>query len=475
MNAGRSLKGKYYRIRTRQGEKTYEGLDPYASCVTGDAGLALIGVEKSEVAPAPVFGLSEAVIYEVHLRDLTMDPFSGVKARGKYLGAAQEGTSHPLSREIRTGLDHIAELGVNTVHILPFQDFENGDSASDYNWGYMPVNFNSPDGSYASDQTGPARVREAQAMISAFHKKGLKVVMDVVYNHTAETRSRVYNFNAMSMDYYYRVNGDGSYSNGSGCGNEFRTEAPMARRFLLDSLLHWVRDYGVDGFRFDLMGLIDQDTAEELARVLRAEKPDIIIYGEPWVAGRTPSRGVRKGTQRSKGFSVFNDRLRNALKGNVFDLGDLGYVQAAKNREAVMAGMKGSIDDFTDGPLESINYVSCHDNHTLWDRLELSLKDESLGNKVKMDKLANAVVLTSQGVPFLHAGEEFLRTKNGEDNSYNLPDEINRLDWTRKKLNLGVFEYYRELIALRKAHPAFRMKTAAEVRENMKFYEELGL
>ncbi len=474
-NFGRALTGGYYRLRTVQGGKTYEGLDPYARCVTGDSGLAQIAKDTTPVSAGPSFGLSEAVLYEVHLRDLTSDPFSGVKKPRGYLGAAETGTRHPKFPEILTGLDHISELGVNAVHILPFQDFENGDSTSAYNWGYMPVNFNSPEGAYASNPADLSRVRETKLMVDAFHKKGLKVIMDVVYNHTAETKARAYNFNAMARDYYYRVNPDGNYSNGSGCGNEFMTEAPAARKFLLDSLLYWVREYKVDGFRFDLMGLIDTDTAAEVARVLRQENPELIVYGEPWAAGASPVHGVKKGSQRSKGYSVFNDNFRDAIKGSVFSLADLGYVEAARNRDAVMKGIRGSVDDFTDGPLETLNYVSCHDNHTLWDRIDLSVKDEPLANKVAMDKLANALVLTSQGVPFLHAGEEFLRTKKGEENSYNLPDEINHLDWTRKKENFGVFEYYRDLIAMRKAHPVFRMATAAEVRENLKFYEELGL
>ena len=470
-----TLEGKSYRLRVTQGGKVYEGLDPYARCVTADDGRALVFDDATPVAPGPQFPLAETVIYEVHLRDLTMDAFSGVKAKGKYLGAAEAGTRHPSFPEISTGLDHIAELGVNAVHILPFQDFQNGDSTSTYDWGYMPVNFNSPEGSYATNPSDASRVREAKLMIDAFHRKGLKVIMDVVYNHTAETRDRVYNFNALAMDYYYRLNADGSYSNGSGCGNEFRTEAPVARRFLIDSLLYWVNEYKVDGFRFDLMGLIDLDAVAEALRELRRVKPDILVYGEPWTAGLTPARGVKKGSQRGKGFPVFNDHFRDAIKGSVFSLEDLGYVQAARNRDAVMRGIRGSVDDFTDGPLETLNYVSCHDNHTLWDRIDLSLKEETQENKERMARLANALVLTSQGVPFLHAGEEFLRTKKGEENSYNLPDEINRLDWSRKKEKLGVFNYYKDLIALRREHPAFRLTTAAAVREDLKFYEEIGL
>ena len=469
------LEGKFYRLRTEQNGKIYEGLDPYARCATGDGGKALVLKDETPVHPGPSFDASEAVVYEVHLRDLTMDKFSGVKNKGKYLGAAEAGTRHTSFPQVTTGLDHIAELGVNAVHILPFQDFENGDSTSAYNWGYMPVNFNSPEGSYASNPADASRVRETKLMIDAFHRKGLKVIMDVVYNHTAETRATTYNFNAVAQDYYYRLNADGSYSNGSGCGNEFRTEAPMARKFLLDSLLYWVREYKVDGFRFDLMGLIDTEAAAEIMRVLKQEKPDIFVYGEPWAAGATPVNGVKKGSQRSLGFAVFNDGFRDAIKGSVFSVSDLGYVQAAKNRDGVIRGIRGAVDDFADGPLETMNYVSCHDNNTLWDRIDLSVKDEPLRNKTAMDKLANALVFTSQGIPFLHAGEEFLRTKGGEDNSYNLPDEVNRLDWTRKKENLAVFSYYRDLITLRREHPAFRMKTAAEVRENLKFYEELGL
>ena len=496
------LSGRYWKLRAVQGGKTFEGLDPYAQAVTAHDGLALVEADTATVAPGPVFDLADTVLYEMNIRDFTIDGFSGVGRKGKYLGLTETGTVHPEYREIKTGLDHLSELGVNAVHIMPFQDFENNESSPEYNWGYMPVNFNSPEGWYATGLYGGERVREAKAMIDALHKKGIKVIMDVVYNHTAETGGsaplnnsfagprpfeapggsagakedgKVFNFDALAKDYYYRVKEDGSYWNGSGCGNEFKSESPMGRKFIIDSLLHWAGEYKVDGFRFDLMGLIDQETVFALVKRLKEVKPDIIIYGEPWASGETPVKGVKKGTQRSKGFSVFNDNLRDALKGSVFKASEPGYVQAAVNREAVMRGIKGAIDEFTDSPLETLNYVSCHDNHTLWDRIALSAKDEPLENRVRMDKLAQAVVLTSQGIPFLHSGEEFLRTKKGEENSYNLPDEINKIDWTLKKSNNGVFTFYRDLIALRKAHPAFRMKTAQAVRDNLKFYEDLGL
>ncbi|OGR43177.1 MAG: type I pullulanase [Elusimicrobia bacterium GWA2_56_46] len=469
------LSGKYWKLRAVQGGKTFEGLDPYAPAVTAHDGLALVEAETTAVAPGPVFDPADTVLYEMHIRDFTIDGFSGVERKSKYLGLTETGTVHPEYREIKTGIDHLSELGVNAVHLMPFQDFENNESSPEYNWGYMPVNFNSPEGWYATGLYGGERVREAKAMIDALHKKGIKVIMDVVYNHTAETGGKAFNFDALAKDYYYRVKEDGSYWNGSGCGNEFKSESPMGRKFIIDSLLHWVNEYKVDGFRFDLMGLIDQETVFALVKRLKEAKPDILIYGEPWASGETPVKGVKKGTQRSKGFSVFNDNLRDALKGSVFKASEPGYVQAAVNREAVMRGIKGAIDEFTDSPLETLNYVSCHDNHTLWDRITLSAKDEPLENRVRMDKLAQAVVLTSQGIPFLHSGEEFLRTKKGEENSYNLPDGINKIDWTLKKSNNGVFAFYRDLIALRRAHPAFRMKTAQAVRDNLRFYEDLGL
>ncbi len=472
---GFSLEGKSYRIRTEEDGKIREGLDPYAACVTADDGRALVLRDTTPVSAGPSFDRSEAIVYEVHLRDLTMDPHSGVKLKGKYLGAAESGTRDTEFPGIETGLDHIKELGVNAVHILPVQDFENGDSTTVYNWGYMPVNYNSPEGSYSTDPLNGSRVRELKEMIDAFHRKGLKVIMDVVYNHTAETPAKTYNFNAAAPDYYYRVKPDGTYYNGSGCGNEFKTEAPMARKFIVDSLLHWVRDYKVDGFRFDLMGLMDTTTAAGVMAALKKAEPGVIVYGEPWKAGDSPVNGVVKGSQRGLGFAVFNDGFRDAIKGSVFSLKDLGYVEAARNREGVMRGIRGAVDDFTDGPLETVNYVSCHDNNTLWDRIDLSVPDAPYASKVAMDKLANAIVLTSQGIPFLHAGEEFLRTKGGQDNSYNLPDSVNELDWNLKKKNYAVFEYYRDLIAMRKAHPAFRMRTREQALDNLKFYEQLGL
>lgn len=471
-----NLDGLCYLYEADYGVRKLRGVDPYGRSIIGDRLCSVIFHDDGEeVYPSPSFPLSKTVIYEMSIRDITSDPYSGVKNPKKYLGLTEENTRNPSAPEIKTGLSHLIELGVNAVHILPFQDFEKNENSDDYDWGYMPVNFNSPEGMYAADKTGWARVREAKKMISALHRAGIKVIMDVVYNHTAETRDKIYNFNALAFDYFYRRKPDGSYYNGSGCGNEFKSESPMGRKFILDSLKYWVKEYKVDGFRFDLMGLIDEETAKQIAAELKKINPEMIIYGEPWAAGETPVKGVRKGSQKNMGFSVFNDDLRDALKGSVFHIEDLGYVQSGNYADKVKKGIAGSLDLFAAQPYESINYVSCHDNNTLFDRIDLSLPKENLENKIKMDKLAQAVVFVSQGVPFLHSGEEILRTKNGEENSYNLGDEINRIDWNRKKKYYDVFSYYRDLIKMRKEHPAFSLPDAASVRENLKFYEDMGL
>ncbi len=471
-----SMEGLCYLYEVDYGDKKFRGIDPYGKSVIGDKICSFIfSNDTEEVYPSPSFPLSKTIIYEMSVRDMTSHPDSGVKNPKKYLGLTEENSVSKSDPMIKTGLAHLIELGVNAVHIMPFQDFEKDENSDEYDWGYMPVNFNSPDGMYAVDKGGWQRVKEAKKMISAIHKAGIKVIMDVVYNHTAETKDKVYNFNALAYNYFYRRKPDGSYYNGSGCGNEFKSESPMGRKFILDSLKYWVKEYKVDGFRFDLMGLIDEETAHKIVEELKKINPEIIIYGEPWTAGETPVKGVRKGSQKNKGFSVFNDDLRDAIKGSVFHIEDLGYVQAGNYYDKVKKGIYGSLDLFAAQPYESINYVSCHDNNTLFDRIDLSVKDESLENKIKMDKLAQAIVFVSQGIPFLHSGEEILRTKNGEDNSYNLGDEINKIDWNRKKEYYPVFLYYKDLIRMRKEHPAFSLPNANSVRENLKFYEDLGL
>jgi pullulanase len=472
------LLGKYYTLKASgdpRMDPARQVIDPYSRCNTAHDGRGLIVDDKTAVAPAPAFDVSQAIIYELHVRDFTIDENSGIANKGKYLGFTEAGTTMPGHPEIKTGLDDLEELGVNVVHVMPIQDFENDEYKDVYNWGYMPVHFDSPDGWYATQRFNSARVEEFKRLVDALHKRGIKVVMDVVYNHTAEYRpNKVFSFEGLAPGYYYRLKDDGTYWNGSGTGNETRSEAPMMRKFMIESLKYWVAEYGVDGFRFDLMGLMDIETATRIVQELKVLKPDIIVYGEPWAGGDTPIVPLGKGAQRGKGFAVFGDNFRDAIKGGVFDL-NKGYVQAGISVDKIKRGIEGSINDFTDSPLEAINYCASHDNHTLWDRLVVTTKNDrnvTDEDRKRMDKLAAVLVLTSQGIPFLEGGQDLLRTKQGNSNSYNAPDSINAIHWQWKKDNLDIFSYYRGLITLRKAHPIFRMKTRDEVTANLKFLDD---
>ena len=308
----------------------------------------------------------------MHIRDFTVDENSGVTNKGKYLGFVEKGTTIPKSN-ISTALDHLLELGINTVQLMPVQCFEHDQLSSKYCWGYMSVNFNSPDGWYTTNPYDDSRVKEFKQMVDVLHKNGIKVVMDVVYNHTAESNPQIrYNFNGILPNFYYRTHPDGSYWNGSGCGNEIRSEHPMVRRFIIESLKYWVETYKIDGFRFDLMSLLDIITIKEIAHTLKSMYPNIFLYGEPWTAGDTSlSPSISKGFQRSEGFAVFNDNFRDALKGPCYKIYP-GYFQNGENIEQVKRGIIGSITDFTDSPLETINYITCHDGRILWDQITIS-------------------------------------------------------------------------------------------------------
>ncbi len=454
-----------------------ELIDPYAHAVTAHDGRAIIVSDQTPVADRPSFTPSEAIIYEMHLRDFTIDPDSGVQRRGKYLGLTEGGTHLTGRRDIATGLAHLVELGVNVVQLMPIAEFHGEESQERYGWGYDVVHFNSPDGWYASERWNGRRVSEVKRMIDALHQRGIRVTLDVVYNHTFEslTKHRVYSFEGLVPGYYYRLRQDGTYWNGSGVGNEFRSEAPMARRFILDSVKYWVEEYKVDGFRFDLLGLIDLETVTMVATELHAIDANLLIYGEPWAGGTTPIEITYKGRQRGRGWAVFNDHFRDALKGNVFDGRDSGFIQSGKEVPTVKTGVRGSIDDFASSPQETINYVECHDNHTLWDRLLISTIDNAGvtdGDRRAMDKLAAVVVLTAQGIPFIHSGQEFLRTKGADHNTYDKPDSTNMIRWAQKAANFDVYKYYRGLISLRKAHPLFRLAEADEVREAVVFLDD---
>jgi len=432
---------------------------------------------------------NETIIYELHIRDITIQPESGSSMPGKYLGLVEEGTKGPNG--IATGIDHIKEMGITHVHLLPTFDHyainETKLDSAQFNWGYDPQNYNVPEGSFSSNPyKAEVRIKEFKNMVKKFHDNGVGVILDVVYNHTGRTENS--NFNLEVPGYYYRHWEDGKLSDAAACGNETASEMPMMRKFIVESVAYWAKEYHLDGFRFDLMGIHDIATMNEVAKTLKQINPSIIIYGEGWTAGDSPlpeeQRALKKNMVQMPQISAFSDDVRDGLKGSVFEDSSTGFVSGAKNtEESVKFGIVGAIQHpqidyslvnyskapWTSEPWQSISYVSCHDNHTLYDKLKISRKDADETTLIAMDKLANAVVMTSQGTAFIHAGAEMLRTKNGEHNSYNLPDSINQIDWNRKVANMDVVNYYKNLIALRKLHPAFRMTSANDVRENLEF------
>lgn len=432
---------------------------------------------------------NEAIIYELHIRDMTIQNESGSSIPGKYLGLVEEGTTGPEG--VSTGIDHIKELGVNFVHLLPSYDHYSIDEtrldSPQFNWGYDPQNYNVPEGSFSSDPYhAEVRIKEFKEMVKAFHENGIGVILDVVYNHTGRTSNA--NFNLEAPGYYYRTWDDGSLSDASGCGNETASEKEMMRKFMIESVKYWAEEYHIDGFRFDLMGIHDIQTMNEIAVAVKKVNPSIILYGEGWTASDSPlaseKLALKKNTKAIPQISAFSDDIRDGIKGSVFEDESTGFVSGAlETEESIKFGIVGSIQhpqinyaavNYSDAPWsnepwQAISYVSCHDNHTLYDKLMLSSPGATQEEIIAMDKLANAIVMTSQGIAFIHAGSEMLRTKNGEHNSYNLPDSINQIDWNWKVANADVFRYYKNLISLRKTHPAFRMITAKNVRENLQF------
>ncbi|WP_238650691.1 type I pullulanase [Paenibacillus piscarius] len=484
------LDGKFYTYAVLIGGQWHEAVDPYARAVgvNGDRG-AILDLRKTDPVrwtedKPPLEDPVDAVIYELHLRDLSVHPASGIKHKGQYLGLAEAGTRGPEG--IATGLDHIAGLGVTHVQLLPIYDYatesvdETRLAEPHYNWGYDPKNYNAPEGSYATDPYLPGlRIRELKTMIQALHDRGLRVIMDVVYNHVYDG-FRV-NFTKLVPGYYLRYKKDGQLSNGSGCGNDTASERKMMSRFIVESVLYWAREYHIDGFRFDLMGLHDIGTMNEIRRRLDELDPSILTIGEGWVMETELAEELRANQSQANqmpGIGHFNDGFRDAVKGNIFLHDQKGFISGGIGFERnVKVGIAGGIyyapglGQYAQEPQQSVNFVECHDNHTLWDKLLLSTAGGEDGQRRAMHHLASAIVLTSQGIPFIHAGQEFLRTKGLVENSYKSPVEVNWLDWERCAEHGESVDYMKRLIALRAAHPAFRLRTADEIRDHLVFEE----
>lgn len=481
----KDLKGRYYafNIGGKRGDVRQDtpGVFAKAVGVNGQRGaiIELPPFVEEEARLPQLESPADLIIYELHHRDFSIDPSSALpeRVRGKYLALAE-----PKS------IAHLKALGVNAVHILPSFDYASVDETRldepQYNWGYDPVNYNVPEGSYSTDPYDPeCRIQEFRQMVAALHKAGIRVILDVVYNHTFDIEGS--NFHKTYPGYYYRYNADGSPSNGSGCGNETASEKDLMRQFMIESMRWWVDTYHIDGFRVDLMGIHDIETMNQIKAAL---PEDIFIYGEGWSAGACayPQKqlAMKANTRQLNGIAAFSDEMRDALRGPFSDDTKGAFLAGLPgNEESIKFGIVGAVDhpqvdmsqvnyskaSWVNDPTQMISYVSCHDDMCLTDRLRASIQDIQEDELIRLDLLAQTAVLTSQGVPFLLSGEEMLRDKKGVHNSYNSPDSINRLDWDNLRRYPHVFGYYANLIALRKAHPAFRMATAERVKDNLRF------
>ena len=493
--------GIYYTYTVVNHGDEQEAVDPYtkAAGVNGRRGM-VINLEKTNPQGFELDEyrnpehITDAIIYEGSVRDFTMDESSGVFHNGKFLGLTEANTTNHFGEA--TALDYISDLGITHVQILPAFDFETVDEKNQkaqYNWGYDPDNYNVPEGSYAvNPYDGAVRIQEMKQMVLALHSRGIGVIMDVVFNHTYRRDDS--NLQKIVPGYYYRSDETG-YTNGSGCGNEVASDRPMVQKLIVDSLIYWAKEYHIDGFRFDLMGVLDIDTMNVIAESLKEIRPDIYLYGEGWNGGPSSlaeeKRAFKASAEKMPGIGMFNDDIRDTIKGSVFYDDHLGFVNGGTHLEnALRYGITGAVahpqvdydaygsKPWAKEPGQSINYVSCHDNYTLWDKLSVSCPEASEEKKKAMNRLCAAIVFTSQGVPFIQAGEEFLRSKplpekkGFAENSYNMPDAVNSIKWDNIHEYPDMIAYYKGLMALRKAHPVFRMQNEAEMTQNLCFLSD---
>lgn len=483
------LKGCFYtfEVFTPQSNGETPGVFAKAVGINGRRG-AIISLRDTDPLDwsldqrPPLKSYADLVVYELHHRDFSISPTSGAENKGKFLALTE-----PRS------IQHLRELGVNAVHILPSFDYASVDETRlnepQYNWGYDPLNYNVPEGSYSTDPYSPTvRIKEFKQMVQSLHRAGIRVILDVVYNHTFDIQGS--GFQRTYPGYYYRKNADGTYSDGSGCGNETASEQPMMRKFIVNSVKYWANEYHIDGFRFDLMGVHDIETMSEVRAELSKIDPSIFIYGEGWSAGKcaypTEKLAMKANISRLNGIAAFSDELRDALRGPFSDNQKGAFLAGISgNEESIKAGIAGltahsqvdygkvnySNRPWAAQPTQMISYVSCHDDMCLTDRLKTSIPDISIDEIIRLDLLAQTTVFTSQGIPFVFCGEEMLRSKKGVHNSYQSPDSINALDWDNLQRYPQVFDYYKKLIRLRKNHAAFRLGDAKAINDHLVFFE----
>ena len=482
------LKGLFYTFQVQTGKKAMQetpGVFAKAVAVNGKrAAIVDMGETNPEgwdndrrpLTKSPV----DLVIYEMHHRDFSISPTSGLKNKGKFLALTEPKAVY-----------YLKNLGVNAVHLLPSFDYASVDESKpdvpQYNWGYDPLNYNVPEGSYSTDASCPvARIREFKQMVQALHKAGIRVILDVVYNHTFNIEES--NFNLTYPGYYFRTTADGKISDGSGCGNETASEKPLMRQFMIESVLYWAKEYHIDGFRFDLMGIHDIETMNLIRKALDEVDPNIYMYGEGWSAGTcaypVEKLAMKANTRQLDRIGAFCDDMRDAIRGPFNDDHKAAFLGAIPgNEESIRFGIAGCIDHpqidmskvnyskapWANSPAQMISYISCHDDMCVVDRLKASIPGITTDELIRLDLLGQTMVFTSQGVPFIYAGEEVLRDKKGVHNSFKSPDYINAIDWTNKDRYPQVFDYYRGLMELRRNHPAFRMADASMVRQHLEF------
>ena len=493
-----NLKGKFYTFQVKIDELWLDENPGVWVKATGVNGKRAAIIDFSDTNPdgweldkrPPLKNFTDIVLYEVHVRDFSVSPTSGMKNKGKFLAFTEQGTKNSSGQS--TGINHLKELGVTHVHLLPSFDYASVDETkldeNKYNWGYDPLNYNVPEGSYSTDPYNPVtRIREFKQMVQSFHNAGIRVIMDVVYNHTFTGDKS--HFNQLVPGYFYRMNADSTWSNASGCGNETASERAMMRKFIIESVVYWATEYHVDGFRFDLMGIHDIESMNLIREALDRVDPSIFIYGEGWTADASPlaeeKRAVKKNAKQLKDIAVFSDDIRDALKGSWMHSEIPGFVSGIDSlEESVKFGVVGGIqhpqvdyskliyskEPYVNKPTQIINYVSCHDDMCLVDKLMQSKPADATPEEIiRFNKLAQTVVFTSQGIPFIYAGEELYRNKKGVHNTYQSPDSINQIDWSFKEKYKDVYNYYKGLIALRKSHSSFRMSSQELVQQNLKF------